>query len=108
MDVLSGNKLWLCASCFRCMDRCPRDVDFTEISIALRNLAARKGIMPEVYKEQALTIIETGYAFRISEARLKLRSKYGLPELPKSDVEQVNKLLDVVGLKNMIKTEGGK
>jgi len=90
------------------MDRCPRDVDFTEISIALRNLAARKGIMPEVYKEQALTIIETGYAFRISEARLKLRSKYGLPELPKSDVEQVNKLLDVVGLKNMIKTEGGK
>jgi len=106
-DVLKGKEIWLCASCFTCVDRCPRDVGFTEISIALRNLAARQGIMPDVYRTQASTILQTGYVYKIPASRIKMRAKYGLPDLPEGNVEQVRKLMEAVGLPDLIKKKEG-
>jgi len=108
-DILSGQEIWMCASCFTCIDKCPRDVGFTNISIALRNLAARAGNIPLVFREQANTIYNTGLAYKIPMSRLRMREKQGLPPLPEINAEQVKALLDATGLLELVKkAEGAK
>jgi len=46
-DVLDGQLPWYCLSCFTCLDRCPQKGDAGETMFAIRNLAVRKGNVPE-------------------------------------------------------------
>jgi heterodisulfide reductase subunit C len=89
--VLSSNTLWLCASCFTCTDRCPQDVEVANVIRVLRNLAAHKGYMPQVFRELGSNILETGYAYRIPESRIRKRETLGLPPLPTSDKASLTK-----------------
>ena len=107
-DLLASREIWLCASCFRCIDRCPRDVGFTNISIALRNLAAREGNIPEALRAMAATVMETGLAYKIPLSRLRMREKQGLPPLPSVNVEQVKALVEEAGLPGLIAKKGGR
>jgi heterodisulfide reductase subunit C len=91
--VLNSDTLWLCAACFTCTDRCPQDVEVASVIRVLRNLAAEKGCVPIVFKEQAACILDSGYAYKISELRIKKRETQGLPPLPKGNPESVRKSL---------------
>jgi len=42
--VLNSNTIWMCASCFTCAERCPRDLNITKIMEALRQIVLRKKI----------------------------------------------------------------
>jgi len=95
--VLNSDTLWLCASCFTCTDRCPQDVEVASVIRVLRNLAAEQGVVPQVFKEQCASILESGYAYRIPELRLKKRESLGLPTLPKGNPESICKSLNGVG-----------
>jgi heterodisulfide reductase subunit C len=44
MTVLNSRTIWLCASCFQCATRCPKDVDLTKVMEALRLLILRSNI----------------------------------------------------------------
>lgn len=81
--VLASETLWLCASCFTCTDRCPQDVEVANVIRVLRNLATQHGHIPHVFKELGASILESGYAYRIPELRIKKREARGLPPLPK-------------------------
>jgi heterodisulfide reductase subunit C len=94
--VLNSDTLWLCAACFTCTDRCPQDVEVASVIRVLRNLAAEKGMVPLVFKEQACSILESGYAYKIPELRLKKREIQGLPPLPKGNAESIRKSLSGV------------
>ena len=94
--VLSLDTLWLCASCFTCTDRCPQDVEVASVIRVLRNLAAQQGYIPQVFKELGSNILETGYAYRIPESRIKRRENLGLPPLPKTKPETLSKILSKV------------
>jgi len=91
--VLNSDTLWLCAACFTCTDRCPQDVEVASVIRVLRNLAAEKGCVPLVFKEQANSVLESGYAYKIPELRIKKRETTGLPPLPKGNPENVRKTL---------------
>jgi len=104
--VLSSDTLWLCAACFTCTDRCPQDVEVASVIRVLRNLAAEKGFIPQVFKEQGLSILETGYAYKIPELRIKKRETLGLPPLPKGDPESIRKTLRGVGFLKFIEKKG--
>ncbi len=41
-DALHSRTIWLCASCYTCMSRCPRGVDLSKIMEALRQIVLRK------------------------------------------------------------------
>lgn len=43
-DVLTSNTMWICASCYLCTVRCPRDVKITELMHALERLSVRHGL----------------------------------------------------------------
>lgn len=103
--VLNSDTLWLCAACFTCTDRCPQDVEVASVIRLLRNLAAEKGIAPAVFKEQATSILSSGYAYKIPELRIKKRATQGLPPLPKVNSEDIRKTLKGVRFLENIKKE---
>lgn len=100
--VLKSETLWLCASCFTCTDRCPQDIEVASIIRVLRNLAAEQGIIPIVFREQASSIMKSGYAYKIPELRERKRLKLGLPPLPKTNSEKMQKILAKTGIIKMI------
>ena len=104
--VLSSDTLWLCAACFTCTDRCPQDVEVASVIRVLRNLAAEKGFIPQVFKEQGSSILETGYAYKIPELRIKKRESLGLPPLPKGNPENIRKTLREVDFLKFIEKKG--
>jgi heterodisulfide reductase subunit C len=104
--VLNSDTLWLCASCFTCTDRCPQDVEVASVIRVLRNLAAEEGRVPQVFKDQCASILESGYAYKISEMRIKKRESLGLPPLPKGNPENVAKILHDLGFLRQMEKKG--
>jgi heterodisulfide reductase subunit C len=94
--VLGSEAIWLCAGCFTCVDHCPQGVDLAGVLRALRNIAAREGVVPPVFKELQSNISSTGYAYKIPELRVRKRVDKGLPDLPNTNVEAVAKLFKVL------------
>ncbi len=70
-DVLTSNTMWICASCYLCTARCPREVKITELMHSLERLAARhslynKGVStPAMYKAFINSIKNNGRVFEI-------------------------------------------
>jgi heterodisulfide reductase subunit C len=99
--ILSSEAIWLCAACFTCVDHCPQGVDIAAVLRALRNMAAMEGILPPVFEEITRNIKTTGCAYRIPELRRKNRIKKGLPPLPKTNVDAIARLLDILEVSNL-------
>ena len=97
-NILKSDTLWLCAACFTCTDRCPQDVEVASVIRVLRNMAAEKGCIPQVFEEEAKSILESGYAYRIPDLRIKKRETLGLPPLPKGNTESIRRTLKGVSL----------
>ncbi|UCE28527.1 MAG: 4Fe-4S dicluster domain-containing protein [Candidatus Bathyarchaeota archaeon] len=95
--LLSNDVIWLCSTCFTCIDHCPQGVGIASIVRALRNLTVKRGHMPAGYKEQVSNILKTGYAYVISDMRLRKRKEKGLPALPKTNLKSVAKLFNATG-----------
>jgi heterodisulfide reductase subunit C len=103
--VLTSDTLWLCAACFTCTDRCPQDVEVASVIRVLRNLAVEKGYIPEVFKEQGACILQSGYAYKIPDLRIKKRESLGLPPLPRGNPESIRKTLRELGFLKSIEGE---
>ena len=101
--VLGSEALWLCAACFTCVDHCPQGVDIWGILRALRNMAVKEGIIPQVFRELMDNILKTGYAYKIPELRKKKRVEKGLPPLPKANTIDIQKLFDVLSVSKVTK-----
>lgn len=104
--VLSSETLWLCAACFTCTDRCPQGVEVASVLRVLRNLAVEKGYMPLVFKELGSSILQSGYAYKIPDLRIKKREELGLPPLPMGKSEELRKLAELVGFKKLMEKAG--
>ena len=89
--IVESDFLWLCASCFTCTDRCPQGVEVASVIRALKNIAAKEGFIPQIFKTQLSNVIKTGYVYRIPESRIKRREALGLPPLPRGNSENIMK-----------------
>ena len=104
--VLKSDTLWLCAACFTCTDRCPQDVEVASVIRVLRNLAAEEGIFPQVFRDQCESVLESGYAYKIPDLRIKKRDSLGLPPLPKGNPESIKKSLKGVKFMKHMENKG--
>lgn len=104
--LLSNDVIWLCSTCYTCIDHCPQDVGIASIVRALRNLSVKEKNMPAVYRELASNIEKTGYAYIIPEMRLKKREMSSLPNLPKANLKNIKKLFKVTSFSKTL--EKGK
>ena len=70
-DVLTSNTMWICASCYLCTVRCPKDVKITELMHSLERLAGRHNLRnegvstPAMYKAFVNSIKNNGRVFEL-------------------------------------------
>lgn len=104
--VLKSDTLWLCAGCFTCTDRCPQGVEVASVIRVLRNLAAEEGMVPQVFKDQCASVLDSGYAYKIPDLRVKKRGSIGLPPLPIGNPESIRKCLKGVKFVEKLEKKG--
>jgi heterodisulfide reductase subunit C len=103
--LLTDEHLWLCSTCYYCTDHCPQGVEVKDVIRVLENLAAKKGYLPRVHREFGKQIINSGYAYKLSKFKLKKRGEKGLPPVPESDIDEVQKLAEITGFKEILDKE---
>ena len=64
-EVLNSKTIWLCAACYTCAERCPRDINITKIMEALRQIILRKNIdktnLTKITKDEKETIPQLAF-----------------------------------------------
>lgn len=93
-DILPTNDLWLCTTCYSCVERCPREVEITDIITIMRNMAVKKGYMAEQHKKIGQSMMKTATTVPISEENRALRVKMGLPADPPMAISNPKALED--------------
>lgn len=103
--ILSDRDIWLCTTCYTCIDHCPQDVDVANVVRVLRNLSVKHtNSMPLVNKELANNLMKTGFVYMIPESRRKRRAKKGLPPLPKTKPEDISKIFEITGFRKLLES----
>jgi heterodisulfide reductase subunit C len=111
-QILPTEELWLCTTCYACVERCPREVEITDILFILRNMAAQEGFMSEQHKKIGENMLKIGATIPFGDEAKKLRVKMGLPENPPTTVgdhkamADFRKIMEVTGFEKIMK--GGK
>jgi heterodisulfide reductase subunit C len=104
---------WLCSSCLTCEQKCPQDVDIAHIFYKLKNWSVENNVgVPEGIIKEAETM-KMGITTSVSQSIVNRRKQMGLPELPKADLDEVNKILKNSGFSKklddlIVISEGGK
>lgn len=106
--VLPGNVIWLCAACYSCTERCPRNVRPTEVIRAIRNLAVRRGYIHPFFKMQATAIVNFGRIYEEEEFINEMRADMGLPPISPVNLEEVAKVLQYTKIKGLLTIKKGK
>lgn len=107
-EVVSGDGIWQCCSCFNCQERCPQNVEIADLIYALRNIALEAGHSPNIYSDFASALIDEGRIVKISKFVESKRGEYGLPPLKPVGIEDLNKILAATGFTKPEKTEATK
>lgn len=81
-DALQSEDLWLCTTCYTCLERCPREVETVPVLIKLRNMAVETGYIIPRHREVAHLFIRYGHAVPINEDNIKKRESLGLAKIP--------------------------
>ena len=63
-ELLSSKVLWLCQRCAICSANCPQDVDFSNIMMALRDMAVTEGYAPADLTERIERISTAAHELR--------------------------------------------
>ena len=101
--LLSNDALWLCTTCFTCIDHCPQGVEVSSIVRTLRNMSVKeREEMPSVFKVFSSNILKTGCVYVIPGSRVKRRETKGLPHLPQPNLEHVAKIFEVTGFSDTL------
>ncbi len=104
-EALTDPDLWLCTTCYSCTDRCPRDIAPTDVIMAMRNLAARRDIIPRNFLKTTQLIYQTGHGVPNNDVNRAARRKLGLTEEPPTThmypeyIKGIRKIMDHYGLK---------
>lgn len=72
---------WVCATCYRCYEHCPADLNPAEIMIALRHIAVREGIVPPFVKSAATNLVNYGQSIKPDPEIDKIRKELGLGKI---------------------------
>jgi len=103
-DIIKDDKIWLCAACHTCLERCPQGVAVSEIMMQLKNAASRIGNIPENEAKVGREILKTGWTQTAGKRTLRIRRELGLPEIPQGiRSKDLRNLMDSLGLTKKIK-----
>ncbi|KQC05864.1 MAG: 4Fe-4S ferredoxin [Methanolinea sp. SDB] len=104
-EALTDPDLWLCTTCYSCTDRCPRGIAPTDVIMAMRNLAAKRDIIPVNFLKTVQAIYTTGHGVPNNDVNRAARTKLGLNAEPPTThgypdfIKGIQVILDHYGLK---------
>lgn len=100
----SNDAIWSCLACYSCTERCPRDVDPTEIIRAIRNLSVKRGRIHPFFNTLTTTIANFGRIFDREDEKLinEIRTDMRLPPIPPVDLKEVTKVLQYTNIKKLL------
>jgi heterodisulfide reductase subunit B len=90
-EIIKREDIWFCMNCHECTTQCPQDFGMVKLIVRLKNMAAEKGIYPEVVGHRTSQLYESGYSFAPD---IKKRKKMGLEEIKPADVSKLRKLIE--------------
>lgn len=102
-ELLADDNIWMCATCYECQERCPREIKIVDIVKIVRNYASQAGYMADNHKATGSFVIKTGHGVPINDATKALRKSVGLTELPPTTHEFPEALKEV---QTIMKTTG--
>ncbi len=86
--------IWKCTNCYSCYERCPQDARPIEVIIALKNMAAERGIAPPEIVRFSENIGKTGVSATITERVTRMRRELGLGDMPEVPLEELKEILE--------------
>ncbi len=81
-EIVNSEELWMCSTCYTCVERCPRRVPIVDVVIALRNMAVAQGHIKPAHKKTATNLYTFGHTLGINDDVKAQRKALGLPEVP--------------------------
>jgi len=99
-DVLSGKldevvespDIWYCTNCYTCYELCPQKFGMVKVFDKLKQLSNERGTAPESFQGGLKMFMDTGKLGEPTAMRKKLK----LPEPPKSGVDELKELFELI------------
>jgi len=99
---------WLCATCYRCYEHCPEDINAAEVMIALRHIAVRDGFIPDFIQRVTRNVRQYGQsvapASEVEVLRVQLELgplSYAKPRYSKT-INEVQYIMRVMGYDKLV------
>jgi heterodisulfide reductase subunit C len=99
---------WLCATCYRCYEHCPEDINAAEVMIALRHIAVRDGFIPDFIQRVTRNVRQYGQsvapASEVEVLRVQLELgplSYAKPRYSKT-INEVQYIMRVMGYDRLV------
>ncbi|MBM4328034.1 MAG: hypothetical protein FJ118_12830 [Deltaproteobacteria bacterium] len=99
--VVQDEKVWFCCTCNVCDDRCPQQIPISDLLVALRNSAARRGNVPGRLLLSLELLAKTGRTMIVHQLD-EMRAHHGLAPLPPAPVDEVRAILKRAGLEEVL------
>lgn len=100
-EIVRDENVWLCCTCNVCEDRCPQKIPISDLLVALRNAAARRGNIPGRLRMAVELLAKTGRSMIVHQLD-EMRSHHGLKPLPPAPVDEVRAILKKTGLAEVL------
>ena len=104
---------WVCATCYRCYEHCPADINPAEVMIALRHIAIKEGVIPPFIKMAATNLVNYGQSVKPDPEIERVRKELELDDMPSRSpeyakvVREINLLIRSTGYDKLIGIESG-
>lgn len=102
---------WVCATCYRCYEHCPADINPAEVMIALRHIAIKEGVIPPFIKMAATNLVNYGQSVKPDPEIERVRKELELDDMPSRSpefakvVREINLLIRSTGYDRLIGIE---
>jgi len=93
-EVMKALEPWYCAGCYLCQERCPRDVQPSTILTLIRNMASRRGAVPQSIVEINRNVVAHGRIYEMDEFYNFLREEMGLDPIEPLEGEEIVRLIE--------------
>jgi heterodisulfide reductase subunit C len=100
-QVVEDERLWLCCTCNVCEDRCPQKIPISDLLVALRNSAARRGNIPDRLSMAIELLAKTGRSMIVHQLD-EMRAHHGLAPLGPAPVEEIRDILEKTKLDEIV------
>ena len=107
-ELLNGDDIWQCTTCYTCEERCPRGVPIVDVVLAIRNIAVQEGKMYDAHKKTATNLVKYGHAVDAKDAIADVREQIGLARVPPTVLAnpeakaQLDKILELTGFNKIV------